>query len=276
MKQILLAMSSDEKKKHLAKTAKMINDYVENVEQWTAITNVVKPIHNATQQVIGTEIIFKHSTLKHGYIFVGAFLEKGRRQERSVPVAAAANKGKQELALAPLRFIRPILLAFDKNGVIQHFDTREIVQAFKDVSETAFTPFEANTTEMELIGACYDQIAPFMLMQHIEQSKPIVAQNDKLIKNWSDNRRWQYKSASDKLREQIAELKAQKNTSKLFQEKMDLQKKIDKLEKQLNRWDEKFHISMIDIERQAEKDRAEFNAQFAFDPIALINLVVTF
>lgn len=276
LKQILIAMSSDEKKKHLAKTAKMINGYVENVEQWTEIANGVKPIHNTVLQVKDVEVSFKYSTTKHGYVFVGAFMKKIPGLEQITQITMGESRVIQQATPDTIRFIQPVLIVFDESGSVLHFDTREIVQAFKDIPETAFMPIEPDALEMELIGKCYDQIAPIMMNEHIEQSKPIIEQNDKRVKNWIDNQRGQYKAASDDLREQIAELAAHKNISKLFQEKIDIQKKIDRLEKQLSQRDEKFHISMIDIERQAEKDREAFNEQFIFDPIVLINLVVKF
>lgn len=129
---------------------------------------------------------------------------------------------------------------------------------------------------MQMITACYDQIAPFMAAEHLEQSKPSIEQNDKRVKNWIDNQRGQYKAESDEMQQSITELVEQKNVSKHFQEKIEIQKKIDKYEKELLRRDERFHTSMLEIERQAEQDREAFNAQFVIDPLVLVNLVVRF
>ena len=69
---------------------------------------------------------------------------------------------------------------------------------------------------------------------------------------------------------------AQRNASKYFQEKIEIQKKIEKLEKEMHRRDEQFHISMLEIERQAQQDCEAFRAQYVIDPIVFINLVVQF
>jgi hypothetical protein len=150
------------------------------------------------------------------------------------------------------------------------------VQAFKSVPESDFAVIELNKADNEVIGFCLDQIGPKMSTDYLEESKPIIEQNDKRIKNWIDNQRGQYKAVSDEIRKQIDDLKIKKYLSKFFQEKVDIQKKIDRLEKDLRKRDEKFHTSMLEIERQAEKERDSFNAQFVIDPIVIINLVVKF
>jgi succinate dehydrogenase flavin-adding protein (antitoxin of CptAB toxin-antitoxin module) len=246
-------MSSDEKKKHLAITARQINAYVDNLQQWTAISDKAKPIFNTILQLRDTEITFARQTCQHGYVFVGAFMKR---------------RGAE--------FVRTVLMAFNERGERLERDTREIVQAFKDIPQSEFTETALTQRETEIIGICIDKIAPFMAAEYAEECNPVIEQNDKRIKNWLDNQRGQYKAESDDLRQQVSELTAQMNASKLFQEKIDIKKKIDKLERQLKLRDENFHLSMTGIERQAEKASSDFNAQFAFEPIVLINLVVKF
>jgi ERCC4-related helicase len=253
LKQILMAVSSDEHKKHLAKIARTITSYIENTEQWTAIAGGKKPVFNTVLQVQGVDVTFDRLSSVQGYAFVGALMKQ-----------------------KDVEFVSPILIAFGEGGKPLNLDTREIVQAFKDIPDEALVPTKPDEQEMEFIGSCQDQIAPVMLAEYAELNRPAIEQNDKRVKNWVDNQREQYKADSDELRLQIAELQARKSASKLFQEKIDVQKKIDKLEKQLNQRDEKFHASMLDIERQVEQAREEFNTQFTFTPIVLINLVVKF
>lgn len=249
LKQILLSVSSDEKKKHLASIAKMITEYIANTELWTAIAHDTKPIHNAIMCIQGADIVIDDKAI-HGYVFVGALTKR------------------------TTEFIQSVLLAFDESGGMLDYDTRMIVQAFKDIPESCLVRYEPDKPEMELISSCYDQIAPYLAAEYLEQSKPSIEQNDKRIKNWIDNQRGQYKAESDEMRQNIAELTEQKNASKYFQEKIEIQKKIDKLEKDLLRRDERFHTSMLEVERQAEQDREAFNAQFVIDPLVLVNLVV--
>jgi ERCC4-related helicase len=252
LKQILMSMSSDDKKKHLSQTAKQITYYIENIKQWTAISENVKSLFNTVQQLQGVDIEISRS-VKHGYVFVGALIKQLKSE-----------------------FICPILLVFDTEGKLLDIDTREIVQVFKDIDENYFTTIVPEKYEMDLINFCYEQIAPHMAVRYFEQKKPVIEQNDKRIKNWIDNQRGQYKAESDDLRNQINNLTAQKNASKLFQEKIDIQKKIDKLQKQLNQRDENFHSGMTAIERQADEERVSFRKQFEFETFALINLVVKF
>lgn len=102
LKQILLAVSSDEKKKHLASIARMITGYISNTEQWTAIAQDARLTHNAIMRVQGAEIMINRRTA-HGYIFVGALTKR------------------------TTEFVQPVLLAFDENGDMLDFDTRMIV-----------------------------------------------------------------------------------------------------------------------------------------------------
>jgi ERCC4-related helicase len=253
LKQILTTVSSDEQKKHLATIAKRIEKYIEYTEQWTAITEGIKPVQNTVLQVQNTEIIFDRITAKHGYIFTGSFMKQ-----------------------KDYEFVAPILIAFDETGKILDLEAREIIQAFKEIPKTAFITINATDQDMQLIGFCHDQIVPEMMAEYEKQNKYIIEQNGIRVKNWIDNQREQYKADSDELRQQIAILKAQKNFSKIFQEKIEIQKKIDRLEKQLSQRDEKFHDNMLDIEKQAEREHETFIAQFVFEPVLLINLVVKF
>lgn len=253
LKSILSAVNSNEKKKHLAKMAKRILAYTETLEQWTAIASGVKPVFNVIMQVPATEVVFKRPTAKHGYIFVGALLKKQRAE-----------------------FVSPVLLGFDDQSRMLDLDPREILQVFKDIPEIAFTVYEPDLVEKETIGSCLDQIALKMAEDYFNESKPVIEQNDKRIKNWIDNKREQYKAESDDLRQQIADLEIKKKASWYFQEKVNINKMIDRIKKELDKRDENFHSSMLEIEQQAEKEREAFNAQFVIDPTVLVNLVVKF
>jgi hypothetical protein len=150
------------------------------------------------------------------------------------------------------------------------------VQIFKNIPESDFFPYEPNKDEAQIIAQCYGSITPMMVVEHFEKSKPAIVQNDKRVNNWIENQRGQYIADSDEMRSNIGILDFNKLMSNHFQEKVEIQKKIDKLEKDLKKRDTEFHKCMLDIERQAEKERNAFNAQFEVDPVAIINLVVVF
>ncbi|GHV63938.1 hypothetical protein AGMMS49587_15300 [Spirochaetia bacterium] len=76
LKHILMSVSSDEQKIHLAKTAEMIKNYVGNTEQWSKIAGNIKPVYNTILKIQNKNISFNKPASEHGYIFIGAFLKK--------------------------------------------------------------------------------------------------------------------------------------------------------------------------------------------------------
>jgi hypothetical protein len=252
LKHILSSFSSDEKKKRLACTARHIETYVDNYEKWSKIAETSVPLHGTVLQVQGFNKVPGISDTSHGYICVGVLTKKTNE------------------------FIEPILIAFRGNGEYLDIETQEIIQLFKEVPATGFVPYSPENQEMQRIGDCCEKIGPIMAKAWVEQNRPAIIQNDRRIKNWVDNQRGQYKTESDELNRLITNLQYQKNISRHFQEKIDIQKKIDKHQKELNKRDEKFHTKMLEIQEHAEKQKKEFNSQFEIDPIALINLVVKF
>jgi len=227
--------------------------YTKSLEQWSSIAAATKPVFDVVMQMIDAEIEFKYSKEKHGFIFVGAFFKEQQ-----------------------LEFVSPILLAFDALGKMLDLDKYEILQAFKTIPESCFNVIEPDVHEKEVLGICFDQIAPQMTKSYLEENQPVIEQNDIKIKNWIDNLRWQYKAESDDLQMRIFNQRLQKGSFKNFQEKVDIQKRIDRLEKELVKRDEKFHDYMLEVEKQAKKDREAFNAQFVIKPTVLVNIVVKF
>ena len=253
LKRILSIVGSGEKKKHLAEIAGGIQLYVDALEQWSAISDGAKSVFNVVMQVQDAKITFICSTAKHGYVFIGALIKK--------------QKGE---------FISPVLIVFNENGEMLNIGAREIIQAFKDIPDLSLVIVESDIVDKKIIDYCFGQIEPKMVFEYFEQNKSAIEQNDKRIRNWVDNQRNQYKAESDDMRQQVVDLQAQKNVSKLFREKIDIQKKIDKIEKELDSRDQKFHTSMLKIERQADQDRESFVSQFMIDSTILINLIVKF
>ena len=152
----------------------------------------------------------------------------------------------------------------------------KILEVFKHISETNFVTYLPDESEKQKIITCYRQIAPFYAIKHLEQSKPIIEQHNKLIKNWVANQRWQYKMETDDKHRKICELNEQKNESKYSQEKIDIQKAIDILGREIQKRDNNFHRYMSDIEKKADDEKDKFKTQFEIDISVMINLFVKF
>jgi superfamily II DNA/RNA helicase len=252
LKHILSSVSSDEKKKNLAVFAERLKTHFSSLEDWSNISSDKKSVVNEFLRIKDTQIEFNGVSSAHGYLFVGAL--------------SGSNKN----------FLQPILLLFDNNGEITGKEKKDIIHAFENIPEANFTRFQPDTSEMKIINSCYKKITSIMSENHFEKSKPIITQNDRRVQNWIDNRQGQYKVESNDIRQKISDLRTQKNLSKYFQEKIDIQKKIDTLEKSLRKRDEDFHDEMLKIQHQAEEERMKFNRQFEIETIAIINLVVKF
>ena len=252
LKQILSAVSSAEKKRNLSFTANDIKNYIEETALWSEIAKNVKPVTNSTMQITQTKIKFDDINESHGYVFVGV-------------MAKSTNE-----------FIQPFLMVFDNNGEILNYTSKEIVRTFQSVPDSSFITFSPDNSEKQIIINCMDKIALSIAKEFVERSKPVIVQNNKRIKNWVYNQKEQYKVESDDIKTKISVLKIQKSQSSYFQEKIEIQKKIEKLEKELKKRDENFHTNMLEIDRQAKEARTIFNTQFQIEPIVLVNLVVRF
>ena len=252
LKHILSMVSSDEKKKHLITITKEIDDYISDIELWTEITKKTEQVSNVYMQIQNCKIAFDNLIDLHGFVFIGKLISK-------------TNK-----------YLPPFIIAFDKNGIILKFDTMKIIEVFKHISETNFVTYLPSEFEKQQIITCYEKIAPFYAIKYLERNKPIIEQHNKLIKNWVENQHWQYKMETNDKRQKICKLNEQENTSKYFQEKMDIQKTIGILEKELKKRDDNFHHYMLGIEKKAEDEKNKFKIQFEIEIDAMINLLVKF
>ncbi|MCL2410348.1 MAG: DISARM system SNF2-like helicase DrmD [Treponema sp.] len=242
LKHVLQAITSAEKRKHLAFTAEKLKTWIEETAKWSEIAKETKPVKNSIMQISNANLTFDGKTVFHGYIFVGAL-----------------TKSTNE-------FVQPILAAFDNNGIMLKYNSNEIEQAFKPIQNSAFAAYKPDNVEMQLINTCFDKITPAMIVEYQKKNKQIIDQNDIRINNWEENQSGQYKAESDELSTLINALTTQKNISKHFQEKIEIQKKIDKYKKEQNKRDENYHSAMLAVKNQAEEARNMFNAQFQIDP----------
>lgn len=254
LKQLLMSMTSDEKKKHLKSEAIKMKSYLAQIEQWERITTNVSQTNQKIVQVINHVVNFKyHVDFHHGYIFVGSFINK--------------LNGKQLL---------PVLCAFDLEGNVVTTDTYDIVQAFKNIPNEYFAEYKPSKSELDEIFELYQKTLPKMKEDYIDLNSLTIIQNKKRLENWASNRKEQYEVDSQDLREEIKLLYLQKEASKHFQEKVDIQKRIDKKLTELSKRDENMFATKQKIDQDIEIQQEKFIKQFDVDGFIQPNLVVKF
>lgn len=254
LKQLLMSMSSDEKKKHLKIEALKMNNYLIQVEQWERITENVLQTNQKIVQVINHVVSFKyHTDFQHGYVFVGSFINKSNNKQ-----------------------LLPVLCVFDLEGNVVTSDTYEVVQAFKNISSDCFAEYKPDKSELDTIFELYQKICPKMKEDYIDLNSLTIIQNKKRLDNWALNRKNQYEADSQELREEIQLLKLQKETSKHFKEKVDIQKRIDKKLTELSKRDENMFATKQKIDQDVEIQQEKFIKQFDVDGFIKPNLVVKF
>jgi hypothetical protein len=253
LKVLLQEMTSDEKKKHLRTVAKQIEGYFNQIEQWEELAKNKDPQSQMVMQVNGQIKLQYNREIEDGYLFVGAFIDR---------------KGTD--------LLMPVLAVFDWDGNLVTTDSYEIVQAFKNISSDAFASYNPYKTEISLFGDCVEKLIPHYSEKYKNKNINAIEQNRKRLNNWVQNRKGQYIADSEDVRNDIEILKNRKNWSSNFQEKIDIQKEIDKLLDKLSKRDEKTFENQQKLEQDAQKLQAEFERQFEIEGIVIPNLVVKF
>lgn len=254
LKHILVSVSSDDKKKNLQKEAKRMENYLKQVEQWNEITKDTKPSSQKIMIIQNYDISLKYNeNIKNGYIFVGSFID---------------NRNNE--------FLLPVLCVFDLEGNIITSEPYEVLQTFKTVPNINFEDYNPNRKEMGKIYDMYQQLAPILKRDYIDLNRNIIVKNKKRLDNWSQNRKDQYANDSQDIRDEIESLKYQKESSKYFQEKIEIQKKIDKKTDALLKRDQRMFDAKAKIEEELRKQHEKFIEQFDVDGIINPNLVIKF
>jgi hypothetical protein len=115
-----------------------------------------------------------------------------------------------------------------------------------------------------------------MKKDYIELNELSILHNKKRLENWALNRKLHYEVVSQEMREEIQKFKVQKEISKHFQEKIDIQQKIDILLSKLNRRDAEMFTEKQKIDEEVEIQQEKFIAQLNVDGHIRPNLVVKF
>ncbi len=253
LKNILLTVSSDEKKQHLRKEANKLSNYYKQIETWTKLTEGISHMQPGTVlEVENFELQFEYnSDIKHGYVFVGSLV----------------NSNEHMMAT---------LCLCDINGEVLSTDTREIVQGFKKVPNECFKIIDSSNDILSRIRYCYDNAVVKLNEEYINESASIIAVNRKRLHNWANSQKSMYDIESDELKREIEELKYKKEESRFFNEKIDIQKMIDNKTVKLKNRDEKMFVEKQKIDLQAEQKHEDFKKNFEINLTFIPNVVIRF
>jgi ERCC4-related helicase len=252
LKHILQTVSSDVKKRDLAKIARSIGDHFVKKEEWEKISGNTKKISNISLMIKNAKVNFTKKNIQHGYIFIGAMHKKSGE------------------------FIEPIMNVFEKYWNPVAVSEDEVINAFKDIPEEYFETFALDANEIVAVSKSTNKLESSFIQKYLEHNKVIIEEKNKRMDNWVENRQCQYEADSDGLRSKISELKIQKEYSKYHQEKMEIQKNIEKNQKELEKRIKAFPVEMTKVEQEAEEEKRAFAAQFRIEHEAIIHLVVKF
>lgn len=253
LKNILLTVTSDEKKQHLSKEAQRLSNYYKQLETWTKLTEGISHMQPGTVlEVENFHLQFEYNPdIEHGYVFVGSLF----------------NSNEHVMATLCLCNI---------NGEVLSTDTREIVQAFKKVPIECFKNIDSSKDILSIIRYCYDNALLKLNEEYKNESASIIAVNRKRFFNWANSQKSLYDLESDELRREIEELKYKKEASRFFKEKIDIQKLIDNKTVKLKNRDEKMFVEKQKIDLQASKKHEEFKKNFDLNITLIPNVVIRF
>lgn len=253
LKNILLTVSSDEKKKHLSKEATKLANYYKQVELWEKLTAGVSHLQpGSIYEIIHYNVQFEfHPNINHGFIFVGSLANSKER-------------------------VMPVLCLCDDDGTILSSDTREIVQAFKNIPEDRFKNVSSNVGINSKIQNCYDNVQIKMNEEYRLENSSVMAINRKRLLNWANSQKNMYDIESEDIRREIYELKQKKEASRFFEEKIEIQKIIDTKITKLKNRDEKMFTEKQKIDLQAIQKHEDFKKNFDANLSLIPNVVIRF
>jgi len=108
------------------------------------------------------------------------------------------------------------------------------------------------------------------------ENAAIIGINKKRLLNWANSKKNMYDNESEDLRKEIEGLRLEKEESKYFKEKIDIQKKIDTRIAKLKSRDEKMFAERQKIDTQALQKQEDFKKSFETNLTLVPNVVVKF
>ncbi len=254
LKEILISISSDEKKKNLRKQERAMSGYLKQVEQWEEISRNLNPLVQKTILLKNKEIIKSQNTsINGGYLFVGSY----------------SNSETGE-------FLLPSLCLFDLGGNLITTDSYYVLQMFKDIPRSEFVHYNPSSYELRTIHKMYKTLPSKMKEEYINMNELSIIKNEKKLKKWVKNRIDKYESDTNELREKVSLLWQKHRESRYLEEKKHIQKEIDRINKNINKREDEEEIKKQQIKVEFKNQHNEYKKKFDIKGIFNPNIVVKF
>lgn len=254
LKELLNQVGSGDKAAQFQSICNELQQYVQDRDRWEQISGKLTPMCSATTYYFLQDDVlqFDNGNLEYGYILMGCICNR------------------------KLELLAPLLCVYDEDGEPYPLSEEEIINQVATIPQDAFEDYKPYKKEVEFFGQVCERIAAEFKSEYSKKHEKDIEQHKKKLENWVENRRGQYNAELTKLNEIIEAHRKLKELSTNFQQKIDIQKQIDKFTLELSKKSEKFHSQMSEIEKQAEKEEQEYIAKLDIDPLAIPYIIVKF
>lgn len=248
LRSILLTESREAKGEALEKTKADIDKYLRDVEYWSQFDEpevdrqmYYWQIDNWGERVFGS----------HGTLFLGAFMDNAK-------------------------LLFPVLLLCDENGEYIDFTEDDIVSALEEADDSDVKYFKPTDVEMAYFEKIYDRLIAEVTSQHDETVAPILAYNEKKIRNWATVQMEQLQVQKSELQKEVEGYLFDEMMAIDVLQKKDIRKKLAEAKKRMEKYQKELPKRMKEIEAEAQGEIERFNQSQAIRPILLINIVLKF
>ena len=248
LRSILLTESREAKGEALEKTKADIDKYLRDVEYWSQFDEpevdrqmYYWQIDNWGERVFGS----------HGTLFLGAFMDNAK-------------------------LLFPVLLLCDENGEYIDFTEDDIVSALEEADDSDVKYFKPTDVEMAYFERIYDRLIAEVTSQHDETVAPILAYNEKKIRNWATVQTEQLQVQKSELQKEVEGYLFDEMMAIDVLQKKDIRKKLAEAKKRMEKYQKELPKRMKEIEAEAQGEIDRFNQSQAIRPILLINIVLKF
>lgn len=254
LKELLNQVRSEDKATQFKNVCDELKKYIQDRETWERISDKVTPLcGNTTYYYLQGDVLqFDNGKLEYGYILMGCICKR------------------------TTEVIEPIICVYDEDGEPYAISEEEVINKIKKIPQDEFEDYKPYNKEIEFFAEVCERIATEFKAVYSRKHEKDIELHKKKLDNWVENKRGLYNAELSAINELIEANRQLKDLSKHFQEKIDIQKEIDKYTKELEKESKNFHSHMSDIEKQAEKESQEYIARLDIDPIVIPYMIVKF
>jgi len=249
LRTLLETKSSDEKSVTFDKAYQDIINYLDEVQYWDSVE---KP----KSLMIGQSLRLKTSPfeiygVKSGYLLFGGLMV-GSSLEKSLAILT------------------------DDAGNTIGLTEKEIVDVLKGITSENVEKYKPSNNETQLIGTVIEKAEASAAYDYERESIDIINYNKKKMDNWINNQEILFQIELGEKANAIKVMKEQLSQINNFFEKVDYREKIEKMEKNLEREQNKYYQKMDLIRNNAEKSINEFNQKYYRKASLIVRIVVKF